>query len=132
MQVLYSLCMEMLLEVVSVPVSDVDKAKEFYVEKLGFHLDGDWTIEDKRYVQLTPVGSSCSIAIGQGITSAKPGSIDSILLAVKDIQKAHDALKEKGVQVTNVKKESWGSFHIYFSDPDGNKWQIQQKPHVDK
>ena len=122
--------MEMLLEVVTVPVSDVDKAKEFYVEKIGFHLDGDWKIEDKRYVQLTPVGSGCSIAIGEGITQAKPGSIDSLLLVVKDIHKVHDELVKKGVKVTEVKKESWGAYHIYFSDPDGNKWQIQQKPPV--
>ena len=118
----------MLLEVVSVPVSDVDRAKEFYVEKIGFHLDGDWEMGDKRYVQLTPVGSGCSIAIGKGITTAKPGSIDSLLLVVKDIHKAHDELAEKGVKVTDVKKEDWGAYHIYFSDPDGNKWQIQQKP----
>lgn len=120
----------MLLEVVSVPVSDVDKAKKFYVDKIGFHLDGDWEIEDKRYVQLTPIGSGCSIAIGKGITKAKPGSIDSLLLVVKDIHKAHDELVKKGVKVTEVKKESWGAYHIYFSDPDENKWQIQQKPSV--
>ncbi len=94
--------MEMLLEVVTIPVSDVDRAKAFYVEKLGFHEDGDWKMEDKRYVQLTPVGSGCSICIGEGITSAKPGSIDSILLVAKDIQKAHDALVKKGVKVTDV------------------------------
>jgi len=120
--------MEMLLEVVSVPVSDVDRAKEFYVEKVGFHLDGDWKMGDKRYVQLTPVGSGCSIAIGEGITKAKPGSIDSLLLVVKDIHKIHDELVKKGVKVTDVKKEDWGAYHIYFGDPDGNKWQIQQKP----
>lgn len=120
--------MEMLLEVVSVPVSDVNRAKEFYTDKIGFHLDGDWEMGDKRYVQLTPVGSGCSIAIGEGITQAKPGSIDSLLLVVKDIHKAHDELVGKGVKVTDVKKEAWGSYHIYFSDPDGNKWQMQQKP----
>lgn len=118
----------MKLEVVSVPVSDIDRAKEFYVDKLGFHLDGDWKMGDIRYMQLTPVGSGCSIVIGKGITKAKPGSIDSLLLVVKDIHKAHDELVKKGVKVTDVKKESWGAYHIYFSDPDGNKWQIQQKP----
>lgn len=122
--------MKMLIEVVNVPVSDVERAKEFYVEKIGFHLDGDWNIGDKRYVQLTPEGSGCSIAIGENITEAKPGSIDSILLVVEDIQKAHDELSEKGVNVTEVKKMDWGAWHIYFSDPDGNKWQIQQKPPV--
>ncbi len=120
--------MEMLLEVINVPVSDVDRAIEFYVEKVGFHLDGDWKMGDKRYVQLTPVGSGCSIAIGDGITKAKPGSIDSLLLVVKDIHKAHDALTKKNVKVTDVEKMPWGAWHVYFSDPDGNKWQIQQKP----
>ncbi len=124
--------MEMLLEVVTVPVSDVDRAKEFYVEKVGFQLDGDWKMGDKRFVQLTPVGSGSSIAIGEGITTAKPGSIDSLLLVVKDIHKAHDELVKKGVKVTDVKHEEWGAYHIYFSDPDGNKWQIQQKPPVQK
>jgi catechol 2,3-dioxygenase-like lactoylglutathione lyase family enzyme len=124
--------MEMLIEVITVPVSDVDKAKEFYVEKLGFHLDGDWPMGDKRYIQLTPAGSGCSIAIGEGITTAKPGSVDSILLVVKDLHKVHDELVSKGVEVTDVEKMPWGAFHIYFSDPDGNKWQIQQKPPVQK
>jgi catechol 2,3-dioxygenase-like lactoylglutathione lyase family enzyme len=124
--------MEMLLEVVSVPVSDVDRAKEFYVEKIGFHLDGDWNLGDKRYVQLTPEGSGCSIAIGDGITQAKPGSIDSLLLVVKNIHKAHEELVKKGVKVTDVEKMPWGAWHVYFSDPDGNKWQIQQKPPVQK
>ena len=122
--------MEMLIEVVTVPVSDVDKAKAVYVEKLGFHEDGDWKMADKRYVQLTPVGSGCSICIGEGITQAKPGSIDSLLLVVKDIHKAHDELIKKGVKVTDVEKMPWGAWHIYFSDPDGNKLTIQQKPPV--
>ena len=82
----------MAIEVITVPVSDVDRAKNFYVEKLGFHEDGDWKIEDKRFVQLTPVGSGCSIAIGEGVTTAKPGSIDNILLVVKDIHKIHENL----------------------------------------
>ncbi len=118
----------MLIEVVTVAVSDVDAAKTFYVDKVGFHLDGDWNIEDKRYVQLTPVGSACSIAIGKNITEAKPGSGGSIMLVVKDIQKVHDELVAKGVKVTDVKKEAWGAYHAYFSDPDGNAWQLQQKP----
>lgn len=122
--------MEMLIEVVTVPVSDVDMAKEFYVEKIGFHLDGDWKMEDKRFVQLTPVGSGCSICIGEGITTAKPGSIDSLLLVVKDIYKAHEELVKKGVKVTDVEKMPWGAWHIYFSDPDGNKLTIQQKAPV--
>jgi catechol 2,3-dioxygenase-like lactoylglutathione lyase family enzyme len=124
--------MEMLLEVITVPVSDVDRAIGFYVGKIGFHLDGDWKMEDKRYVQLTPVGSGCSICIGKGITTTKPGSIDSLLLVVKDIHKTHDELVKKGVKVTDVEKMPWGAWHIYLSDPDGNKWQIQQKPPVPK
>ncbi len=123
--------MKMLLEVVSVPVSDVEKAKEFYADKVGFHLDGDWNIGDKRYIQLTPVGSACSIAIGIGITQAKPGSIDSLLLVVEDIHAAHDELTKNGVVVSDVQKMDWGAWHAYFSDPDGNKWQLQQKPSLE-
>jgi catechol 2,3-dioxygenase-like lactoylglutathione lyase family enzyme len=118
----------MAIEVITVPVSDVDRAKKFYVEKLGFHEDGDWKIEEKRYVQLTPVGSGCSIAIGVGNTTAKPGSIDSILLVVKDIHSTHDELVKNGVMVSDVEKMPWGAWHIYLSDPDGNKLSIQQKP----
>jgi predicted enzyme related to lactoylglutathione lyase len=120
--------MEMLIEVITVPVSDVDKAKEFYAEKLGFHVDGDWDMGERRYVQLTPVGSACSICIGENITEAKPGSIDSILIVVKDIQKAHDDLVKKGVKVTAPEKMPWGAWHSYLSDPDGNKLSLQQKP----
>jgi catechol 2,3-dioxygenase-like lactoylglutathione lyase family enzyme len=121
--------MEMKLEVVTVPVSDVDRAKEFYAEKLGFHLDGDWKMDGEvRYIQLTPVGSGCSVVIGNKITTAQPGTIDSILLVVEDIHKAHDMLVKNGVKVTDVEKMPWGAWHIYFSDPDGNKLTIQQKP----
>jgi catechol 2,3-dioxygenase-like lactoylglutathione lyase family enzyme len=121
--------MKMKLEVITVPVSDVDVAKDFYADKLGFHVDGDWKIDEKtRYVQLTPVGSGCSVVIGNGITKSKPGTIDSLLLVVEDIHKVHDELAAKGVKVTPVKKMPWGAWHIYFSDPDGNKLTIQQKP----
>ena len=119
--------MEMKLEVITIPVSDIDHAKEFYIDKLGFHLDGDWELGDRRYIQLTPIGSACSIAIGKGITQAKPGSIDSVLLVVKDIHKAHEELVNKGVDVTDVEETSWGAWHIYLTDPDGNKLTIQQK-----
>ncbi len=121
--------MEMKLEVVTVPVLDVDRSIDFYANKLGFHLDGDWNVGGGvRYVQLTPVGSGCSITIGSGITKAQPGSIDSLLLVVEDIHKAHDKLVENGITVTDVEKMPWGAWHIYFSDPDGNKLTIQQKP----
>ena len=119
--------MKMKLELVSVPVSDVDRAKAFYVDKLDFHADYDQNLNEKvRFVQLTPQGSACSIVIGLGITPMKPGSLDSLLLKVDDIKKAHSELKKKGVDVTDVKLEPWGAYHIYFQDPDGNKWQIQQ------
>jgi catechol 2,3-dioxygenase-like lactoylglutathione lyase family enzyme len=120
--------MEMKLELVLIPVSDVERAKEFYVDKLGFHDDVDMVVDKKRFVQLTPPGSSCSIAIGEGISQAKPGSVDSLLLVVEDIEKAHKELEKKGVKVTDVEEMPWGAKHIYFSDPDGNKWSIQQKP----
>lgn len=119
--------MEMKLEVVTVPVSDLDQAKEFYVDKLGFHLDGDWDMGERRFIQLTPVGSACSIAIGKGVTQAKPGSIDSLLLVVKDIHKTHKELTDKGVKVTDVEATPWGAWHMYLTDPDGNKLTIQQK-----
>ncbi len=123
--------MEMKLEVVTVPVSDVDRAKEFYADKLGFHIDGDWKMDGGiRYMQLTPIGSGCSIVIGNNITKSPPGTIDSILLVVEDIKKAHDKLVENGVKVTDVEKMPWGAWHIYFSDPDGNKLTIQQKPQI--
>ncbi len=120
--------MEMKLELVLLPVSDVERAKEFYTETLGFHADVDMNLGERRFVQLTPVGSSCSIAFGDGVTQAKPGSVDSILLVVKDIHKAHDMLVKKGVKVTDVEMMPWGAQHVYFSDPDGNKWSLQQKP----
>jgi len=117
----------MKLELVSVPVSDVDRAKAFYTEKLCFHADHDMNLNEKiRFVQLTPQGSACSIVIGNGITPMKPGSLDCLLLVVEDIHKTHDTLVKNGVTVTDVKLEPWGAYHIYFSDPDGNKWQIQQ------
>src|ERR1700683_4429233 len=100
--------MEMKLELVIISVSDVDKAKAFYIEQLGFHEDFDYKVTDKmRFVQLTPPGSSCSIAIGIGITTMKPGTLDSLLLVVEDIHKIHDKLVKKGVKVTAVKKEIW-------------------------
>jgi len=125
--------MEMKLEVVTVPVSNVDRAIKFYADKLGFHLDGDWKMDGgMRYVQLTPVGSGCSIVIGEKITETKPGTIDFLLLVVKDIHKIHDHLVKKGVKVTDVEKMPWGAWHIYLSDPDGNKLTFQQKPSAEK
>jgi catechol 2,3-dioxygenase-like lactoylglutathione lyase family enzyme len=120
--------MEMKLEVVPIGVSDVDRAKTFYVDKLGFHADIDMPLGDKRYVQLTPPGSACSISLGVGVTKTKPGEIDGLLLVVNNIQEVYDDLTSRGVNISKPKKEAWGSTHSYLSDPDGNNWTLQQKP----
>jgi catechol 2,3-dioxygenase-like lactoylglutathione lyase family enzyme len=119
--------MEMKLELIPVPVSDVDRAKAFYVDKVGFHADHDHTVgESVRFVQLTPPGSACSIAIGSGITPSSPGSAQGLLLVVSDIDAARDELAERGVEISEVRAEGWGARHAYFQDPDGNSWQLQQ------
>jgi predicted enzyme related to lactoylglutathione lyase len=116
------------LELVAVPVSDVDRAKAFYTEQVGFVADHDHRVsEDVRFVQLTPPGSACSIAIGQGITSAAPGSVEGLQLVVTDIQQAREQLLGRGVEVSEVKAFPWGSF-VWFTDPDGNGWAVQQLP----
>jgi predicted enzyme related to lactoylglutathione lyase len=120
--------MEMKLEVVPVGVADVERAKAFYVDTFGFNLDVDQPMGDKRYIQLTPPGSACSISLGVGITKTKPGEIDGLLLAVNDIQAVYDELSGRGAVISEPKKEAWGSIHSYLSDPDGNRWTIQQKP----
>jgi predicted enzyme related to lactoylglutathione lyase len=119
--------MEMKLELIPVPVSDVDKALSFYVDKVGFHLDHDHKVsEDLRFIQLTPPGSACSITIGKGIaTDMKPGSLKNLQMVVKDAQAAHDELASRGVEVTDPVTMPWGIF-VYFSDPDGNSWALQQ------
>jgi predicted enzyme related to lactoylglutathione lyase len=119
--------MDMKLELVSVPVSDVDRAKDFYT-KVGFHADIDQTIPDgRRFCQLTPPGSACSIAIGKGITEMAPGSMKApLLLVVPDIQGAWEDLTGKGVQVSRPEKQPWGAIHAEFADPDGNRWTLQQ------
>jgi catechol 2,3-dioxygenase-like lactoylglutathione lyase family enzyme len=120
--------MQMKLELVSVPVSDVDRAKDFYTTRLGFHADIDQTISDgRRFCQLTPPGSACSIAIGKGITDMAPGSMKALLLlVVSDIQRAWEDLTGKGVEVTRPQKQPWGAIHAEFADPDGNRWTLQQ------
>lgn len=119
--------MEMKLELVPVPVSDVDRAKAFYVDRVGFHADHDHTLsESLRFVQLTPPGSACSITIGTGITSSPPGSAQGLLLVVSDIDDARAELAERGVEISEVRAEEWGARHAYFQDPDGNSWQLQQ------
>ncbi len=120
--------MQMKLELVAVPVSDVDRAKAFYTEKIGFNADHDHTISDPlRFVQLTPPGSACSIVIGVGITDMQPGSLKGLQMVVSDINEVRDELVKRGAEVSKIEVMPWGSF-IYFSDPDGNKWSIQQLP----
>jgi predicted enzyme related to lactoylglutathione lyase len=120
--------MEMKLEVVPIGVTDVDRAKAFYAEKFGFHADVDMPMGDKRYVQLTPPGSGCSISFGDGITTTQPGAIDGLLLVVEDLQAVYKELSGRDVDVSEPKTEPWGAIHSYLSDPDGNRWTIQQKP----
>ncbi len=117
----------MKLELVPVPVSDVERAKSFYVERVGFNLDHDHQLGGGvRFVQLTPPGSACSIVIGTKITPSAPGSAQGMLLVVSDIEAARAALADRGVEITEVRDEPWGSRHAYFNDPDGNSWQLQQ------
>ncbi len=120
--------MEMKLELVIVPVSDVDRAKSFYADKVGFNADQDHTVKPGlRFVQLTPPGSGCSIAIGEGLTEMKPGSLKGLQMVVKDAQAARELLLKNGVDASEVEVMPWGSF-TYFADPDGNTWSVQQLP----
>ena len=120
--------MDWKLELVAVPVSDVDRAKSFYVDKVGFNADHDHRVSDEiRFVQLTPPGSACSIALGTGLVGTPPGSAQGLQLVVSDIDAAHAELVERGVEVSDVQKFDWGSF-VFFSDPDGNGWAVQQIP----
>jgi predicted enzyme related to lactoylglutathione lyase len=115
------------LQLVSIPVSAVDRAIAFY-EKAGFNLDHDHQVnDDLRFVQLTPSGSACSIALGTGLTTAEPGSVEGMQLVVSDINAARAELAERGVEVSEVQEFPWGSF-VFFSDPDGNGWAVQQLP----
>ena len=117
---------DMKLELVAIPVSDVDRAKAFYTEKAGFHADHDHTVSAEiRFVQLTPPGSACSIAIGRGITDAAPGSVVGLQMVVPDIEAAHDELVKRGAEVSEIQELAWGRF-VFFADPDGNKWAVQQ------
>jgi catechol 2,3-dioxygenase-like lactoylglutathione lyase family enzyme len=120
--------MDWKIELVAVPVSSVDRAKAFYVDKIGFNADHDQQVTDRlRFVQLTPPGSACSIYIGTGLTTMKPGSIEGLQMVVPDIEEAHHELTGRGVAVTDIEDLSWGRF-VYFSDPDGNKWAVQELP----
>ena len=118
--------MDWKLELVPIPVSDVDRAKAFYTEKLGFVADHDHAVRaDLRFVQLTPPGSGCSIAMGVGVVDTPPGSAQGMVLVVSDIDAAHTQLVERGVEVSDVQQMEWGSLHLFFSDPDGNGWTVQ-------
>jgi predicted enzyme related to lactoylglutathione lyase len=118
--------MEYKLELVAVPVTDVDRAKAFYTEQAGFNADHDHTVnEDLRFVQLTPPGSACSIALGTGISDMAPGSLRGLQLVVADADAAHAELRERGVEVSEVQSFPWGRF-VFFSDPDGNGWAVQE------
>jgi len=118
--------MDMKLELVSVPVSDPDASIAFYRDKAGFVLDHDHKVSDEiRFVQLTPPGSACSIAIGKGISQKEPGSLEGLQVVVADIDEARSTLAAGGVEVTEVQDFPWGRF-VYFADPDGNGWAVQQ------
>ena len=118
--------MDYKLELVLVPVSDVDRAKAFYTEKAGFNADHDYRVSDElRFVQLTPPGSACSIAIGKGIVESQPGSVRGMQLVVSDINAARRELVERGVEVSEVQELPGGLF-VFFGDPDGNGWAVQQ------
>jgi catechol 2,3-dioxygenase-like lactoylglutathione lyase family enzyme len=120
--------MDFKLELVALPVTDVDVAKAFYADKVGFNADHDFVVSDEiRFVQLTPPGSACSIAIGKGVTTAEPGSVQGVQLVVDDIEKARAELVGRGVEVSEVQVFDWGHF-VFFSDPDGNGWAVQAIP----
>jgi len=122
--------MDWKLELIQVPVSDVDRAKEFYVDKVGFTLDHDHRVNDQvRFVQITPPGSGCSIAIGTGLGDKpmEPGSVKGLQVVVSDINEAHGQLSRNGVEVSEVQHFPWGDF-VFFTDPDGNGWAVQAIP----
>jgi predicted enzyme related to lactoylglutathione lyase len=118
--------MDWKLELVAVPVTDVDRAKRFYTEQVGFDADHDHRISPElRFVQLTPPGSACSIALGTGVTDAPPGSVRGLQMVVSDIDAARAQLVDGGVDVSEVQDFPWGRF-VFFADPDGNRWAVKQ------
>ena len=122
------MAIEMRLELIAVPVSDVDRAKAFYVDQVGFNADHAHRVSDGvRFVQLTPPGSACSIAIGEGVTDAEPGSVRGMQVVVSDADAARAELLERGVEVGEVQEFPWGRF-VFFADPDGNRWSVQELP----
>jgi catechol 2,3-dioxygenase-like lactoylglutathione lyase family enzyme len=130
--------MDWKVEVIVVPVTDVDRAKHFYADQLGFHVDVDSTRGEMRVVQMTPQGSGCSVTIGNGLTDAVPGSLQGVQICVGDIEAARAQLVERGVDVSPIrnvgpdgwvdgKGGDWNSF-VFFKDPDGNGWTVQESP----
>lgn len=120
--------MDWKIELVAIPVTDVDRAKAFYVDQVGFNADHDHQVnESLRFVQLTPPGSACSVVMGTGITEMAPGSQKGIQMVVADVAAARKHLAENGVEVTEVDEMPWGKF-VFFTDPDGNGWALQQLP----
>jgi predicted enzyme related to lactoylglutathione lyase len=118
--------MDYKLELIAVPVSDVDRAKAFYTDQAGFNADHDHKVnENLRFIQLTPPGSGCSITIGTGIVATEPGSVQGLQLVVADADAAHAELSARGVDVSEVQDFPWGRF-VFFKDPDGNGWAVQE------
>jgi catechol 2,3-dioxygenase-like lactoylglutathione lyase family enzyme len=123
--------LEMRIELIQVPVSDIDRAKSFYVDKVGFNADHDYQVNDSiRFVQLTPPGSACSIALTTGAHHMSPGSIEGLQMVVDDAEASRLELADRGVEVSDVQVFPWGNF-VYFNDPDGNGWTLQAIPHRD-
>ena len=120
--------MEMRIELVPIPVTDVDRAKAFYVDQVGFHADHDQVVTPElRFVQLTPPGSACSVYLGTGLTDMAPGSQHGVQMVVPDAAAARAELVGRGVDASEVDEQSWGKF-VYFADPDGNRWSLQELP----
>lgn len=118
--------MDMKLELVVIPVSDVDRAKAFYTDQAGFNADHDIVVsEEIRFVQLTPPGSACSIAIGKGLVEGEPGSVKGLQVVVASAEETRAQLAGRGVDVSDVQEFPWGRF-VFFSDPDGNRWSVQE------
>ncbi|MDI9937115.1 glyoxalase superfamily protein [Rhodococcus opacus] len=120
--------MDYKIELIILPVSDVDRAKTFYADQVGFVVDHDHRVnENMRFVQLTPPGSACSIAVGEGLVDTPPGSVHGLQIVIDDADAAHAELSTRGVPVSEVQDLAWGRF-VYFADPDGNEWALQQLP----
>ena len=120
--------MDWRIELIAIPVSDVDRAKDFYTNQAGFVLDHDHEVSDEiRFVQLTPPGSACSIAIGRGVSEAAPGSVKGVQMVVEEVTKARAELLGRGIDASEIHEFPWGRF-VFFSDPDGNSWSVQEVP----